>query len=175
LSESGEVRIVKWLPAIVAALVLAAGVARAETLTPRAFTDAVAAAATAAMPSAQVTVKGDLQLEARGPDGASIASDLSNAYDLYLRSPQRLDDIIRHSVGAFADTARLIDAKVDRSRIIAVVKPLRWVDAMQQAAPGILTKPFNTELAIVYAEDRPSSIHFLLASDDVGDQARLHV
>jgi uncharacterized protein YtpQ (UPF0354 family) len=163
----------RFLLSILSLTLLIVGIARAETLSSQAFTDA-AAAARAAMPSAQVTVKGDLQLEVRGPGGTSVASDLGNAFELYLRSPQRLDHVIGNSVGALIDTVRLIDAKVDRSRIIAVLKPLQWVDAMQQAAPGILTEPFNTELAIVYAEDRPSSMHFLMASDDVGDRARLH-
>jgi uncharacterized protein YtpQ (UPF0354 family) len=36
-----------------------------------------------------------------------------------------------------------------------------------------LTEPFNSELAIVYVEDRPSSMRFLTTRDDVGDRARL--
>jgi Protein of unknown function (DUF1444) len=128
----------RFLLSILSLTLLIVGIARAETLSSQAFTDA-AAAARAAMPSAQVTVKGDLQLEVRGPGGTSVASDLGNAFELYLRSPQRLDHVIGNSVGALVDTVRLIDAKVDRSRIIAVLKPLQWVDAMQQAAPGILT------------------------------------
>ncbi len=43
-------------------LMMLTGPARAEPLSRRVFTDAVAAAATAAMPSARVTVTGDLQL-----------------------------------------------------------------------------------------------------------------
>jgi len=37
----------------------------------------------------------------------------------------------------------------------------------------LLTEPFNSELTIVYAEDRPSSIRFLMTRDDVGDHAKL--
>ncbi len=39
--------------------------------------------------------------------------------------------------------------------------------------PEILTEPFNSELAIVYAEDRPQSLRYLMTGDDVGDRAQL--
>jgi hypothetical protein len=94
-SESGEVRIVKWLPAIVAALVLAAGVARADTLTPRAFTERVACATMAAMPSAKVALNGDLQFVVRYANGAPASWDLAKAYKSYEREPQHLDDIVQ--------------------------------------------------------------------------------
>ncbi len=46
--------------------------------------------------------------------------------------------------------------------------------AQKAEAPQVLTEPFNSELAIVYAEDLPSSMRFLTTRDDVGDRARLH-
>jgi hypothetical protein len=112
-------------PFLIALMLFAGSAARAENLSPRAFTDAVAAAATVQVPSAQAVVKGDLQLEARGPGGASITSDLGNTYELYLRSPPQLDDLVRQAVGALADVVRYGQAKVDRSRIIPVLKPER--------------------------------------------------
>src|SRR6202021_4285810 len=85
LAESGEVRIVKKPWAIVAAVVLAAivpaaGVAHADTLAPRAFTQRVARAVLAAMPSAKVALSGDLQFVVRYPNGASATSDLGKAF-----------------------------------------------------------------------------------------------
>jgi uncharacterized protein YtpQ (UPF0354 family) len=161
-----------------------AGAAGAETLDPRAFTDAAAAAATAAIRSAKVTVTGDLQLETRSANGKTTTTDLTNAYQLYVRDPQHLDALIHRAVGALADTVQTADAKLapDRSRIVPIFKPRRWVEGLrralsaQQAAqvPETLTEPFNAELAIVYVEDRPSSMRFLTTRDDVGDRTRLH-
>jgi uncharacterized protein YtpQ (UPF0354 family) len=73
-------------------------------------------------------------------------------------------------------------AKVDRSRIIPVLKPRLWVDGVLQAqrtqttaaqSPEFLTEPFNMELTVVYAEDLPSTTHFLMGRDEVGDRAQL--
>jgi uncharacterized protein YtpQ (UPF0354 family) len=172
----------KFSLSILGLALLLVGIARAETLRSQAFTDTAAAAARAAVPSAQVAVKGDLQLEARGPGGARITLDLGNTYEIYLRSPQRLDDLIHHAADALVDAMRFDHAKVDRSRIIPVLKPRRWLDGLLQAqrtqttsaqSPEFLTEPFNTELAVVYAEDLPSTTHFLMARDDFGDRAQL--
>src|SRR5262249_16996182 len=95
--------VMKFLSSILGLVFLLVGIARAETPRPKAFT-AAAAAARAAVPSAQVAVKGDLQLEARSPGGAKVTLDLGNTYELYLHSPQRLDDLIRHAADALVDT-----------------------------------------------------------------------
>ncbi len=46
--------------------------------------------------------------------------------------------------------------------------------AKVEPKPEILTEPFNSELAVVYAEDRPQSLRYLTTRDDVGDRAQLH-
>jgi uncharacterized protein YtpQ (UPF0354 family) len=162
---------------------LVIGVARAETLSSRAFTEVAAAAARAAMPSAQITVKGNLHLETRSARGEEITTDLHNAYEMYLGAPERRDDIIRSYIGVLVESLTFADTKpaLDRSRIVPVLKPQRWVDGarqVQKAAkvepkPELLTDPFNSELAIVYAEDRPQSLRYLTTRDDVGDRAKL--
>jgi uncharacterized protein YtpQ (UPF0354 family) len=182
----------KFLLSILTLSLLLIGIARAETtLTPQAFTDAAAAAARAAMPSAQVTVTGNLHLETRSAHGEEITTDLHNAYETYLRTPERRDDIIRSYVDVLAESVTYADTKpaLDRSRVVPVLKPQRWVDGARQAEgnakadpkqdpkqdpkPEILTDPFNSELAIVYAEDRPQSLRYLMTTDDVGDRAQL--
>lgn len=173
----------KFLSAAVAGFLLAISIARAETLNPHAFTEAAAAAAKTAMPSAQVTVAGDLHLETRSQGGESVTTDLTNAYNTYLRVPGRLDDVIRAYIGVLVDAVHFSDAKdkLDRSRIVPVLKPLRWVEGARQVQkeakvqppPEILTEPFNSELAIVYAEDRPQSLRYLTTRDDIGDRAEL--
>jgi uncharacterized protein YtpQ (UPF0354 family) len=178
----------KFLLSILTLSLLLIGTARAETtLTPQAFTDAAAAAARAAMPSAQVTVTGNLHLETRSAHGEEITTDLHNAYETYLRTPERRDDIIRSYVDVLAESVTYADTKpaLDRSRVVPVLKPQRWVDGARQAQSNakvdpkpepmleILTDPFNSELAIVYAEDRPQSLRYLMTTDDVGDRAQL--
>jgi uncharacterized protein YtpQ (UPF0354 family) len=163
---------------------LIAGHAEAEVLTPRAFTDAFAAAATAAMPSATVTVKGDLYLDTRDTGGKTTTSDLRNAYERYVGDPQHLADVIRRYVALLAETIQASNAKLslDHSRIVPVLKSQRWLDSLQTpskgagaaAVPEPLNEPFNDELAIVYAEDREHSIRFLTTRDDAGDRSKLH-
>ncbi len=163
------------------AIVACADAVRAETLSPRLFTAAFAAAATAALPDAKVAVAGDLHLETRGADGNTTTTDLHNAYEIYLADPSRLDTVIKRYVAVLAETVRLGGVKpppVDRLHIVPVLKSADWVETIQQlrkAVPAtqLLTEPFIGQLMIVYAEDRPSSIRFLMMGDDVGDRASL--
>jgi uncharacterized protein YtpQ (UPF0354 family) len=181
LAESGEVRIVRLLPAIVAALMLAAGVARADTLAPRAFTERVARAVLEAMPSANVAVNGDLQFVVRFPNGTSATSDLAKAYVSYQREPQHLDDIVQAQVSALMEAGGDANGlpKLDRTRIVPVIKDRQWFDAMQrrgreQTPPlDLVAEPLNGELVVVYAENRLGALRILSSRDDVGDRARL--
>jgi hypothetical protein len=52
--------VMKFLLSLFVAVILVVGIAQAETPSSKAFTEAAAAAARAAIPSAQVTVNGDL-------------------------------------------------------------------------------------------------------------------
>lgn len=147
----------------------------ADTVSPHAFTEAFATAATAAMPSAKVTVKGDLWLETRDAGGNATTTDLHNAYAVYRAHPTDLDSVVRGYVAVLADSVSLNGTAppVDRSRIVPVLKPRVWAETVQRqrgATPAtqLLTEPFTDELTIVYAEDRPSSIRFLMTRDDVG-------
>lgn len=160
-------------------LVGAAMAAAATLLTPQGFTAAFAAAATAALPAAKVTVAGDLHLETRSAHGETITTDLRNAYQVYLDDPAQLDAVIRRYVAVLADAVDAATQSLDRSRIVPVLKPKAWVEAVQQQRQGtpaaqLLTEPLNSELTIVYAEDQPSSVRFLMMCDDVGDRSKLH-
>jgi uncharacterized protein YtpQ (UPF0354 family) len=174
------VRIVKWLPAIIAALVLSAGVVRADTLTPRAFTERVARAVLAAMPSAKVAVNADLQFAVRYANGASASSDLAKAYKSYEREPQHLDDIVQAQVSALMEAGGDADGlpKLDRTRIVPIIKDRPWFEAMQrrgreQSPPQeLVAEPLNSDLVVVYAENRLGALR-ILSSRDVGDRTRL--
>lgn len=167
---------------IILALAMTTGAtAHAKPLNAQAFTAAFAAAMTAALPTADVTVTGDLRLQTRGPNGGTTDTDLRNAYAVYLRDPAHLDAVIKRYAEALAEMVKAGDTvpAVDRSRIVPVIKSTAWVAAVQrrrQAAPAkqLLTEPLNAELTIVYVEDRPTSMRFLMTGDDVGDRNKLH-
>jgi uncharacterized protein YtpQ (UPF0354 family) len=166
----------------VAVLMLFAGSASAKTLSPRAFADAVAAAAAATMPSAKVTVTGDLQVVVRYANGARATSNLDKSYKIYEQEPQRLDGLIQGQIAALLGAAGDANGlpKPERSLIIPVIKDRQWFDETQrrgtaQTPPlGLLAEPLNSELVVVYAEDRPGALRFLSTRDDVGDRAQLH-
>jgi uncharacterized protein YtpQ (UPF0354 family) len=173
---------------VAAALVLAvvmfagfAGAAEAEPLTPQAFTAAFAAAAAAALPAAKVAEAGDLHLETNIAGGGTVTTDLHNAYQTYLGDPARLDAVIRGYVAVLVEALQVKDGTltIDRTHIVPVLKPIAWVRAIQQRrqptpAKQLLTESFNGELMIVYAEDRPSAVRYLMTGDDVGDRSKLH-
>jgi len=172
---------VKWLPAIVAVLALAAGVAQADTLTPRVFTERVARAVLAAMPSAKVAVNGDLQFVVRYPNGASASSDLAKAYKSYEREPQHLDDIVQAQVSALLEAGGDANGlpKLDRTRIVPLIKDRQWFEQVQhrgreQTPPQeLVAEPLNSDLVVVYAENRLGALRILSSRDDVGDRTRL--
>ena len=70
---------------------------------PRAFTEAAAAAAKAAMPSAEVTVRNDLEFVVVFANGAQGTPNLIEAYQIYQRQPERLNDLIQAQVTAFSE------------------------------------------------------------------------
>lgn len=171
----------KLLSAIIGAILFAAGVARAETLTPRSFTEVVARAVTAAMPSAKVTVNEDLQFVVRYANGASATSNLAKAYTSYEREPQTLDDLVHAQITALQEAGGDANGlpKLDRSRIIPVIKDRQWFEQTQrrgreQTPPQeLVAEPLNSELVVVYAEERLGTLRILSTRDDVGDRARL--
>jgi uncharacterized protein YtpQ (UPF0354 family) len=171
----------KLVPTIAAALVLAAGVAHADTLAPRAFTEHVARAAMAAMPSATVAVNGDLQFTVRYPSGASATADLAKAYQSYQQEPQHLDDLVQAQVAALMAAGGDGNGlpQLDRARIIPLIEDRQWFEQAQrrgreQTPPQqLLGEPLNNELAVVYAENRRGALRILSTRDDVGDRTRL--
>lgn len=164
---------------IAAAMMVLAGAVRAEVLSPQAFTEAFAAAVVKAEPSAQVTVIGELRTDTRNAKGEATTSDLRNAYNVYRLNPQDLDGILAKYAGLLIDILHAGDAPpLDRARIVPVIKTQRWLDGVRQEMTTPerqpLTEPYNSELIVAYAEDRPSSIRYLNGHDDVGDRAKLH-
>jgi uncharacterized protein YtpQ (UPF0354 family) len=169
--------------AVFCAFMLCASVSAgaAEIMSPRAFTEAFAAAARAALPSAQVVVKDDLNVETRPVGGEATVSDLHNAYNRYRTDPEHLQQIMQGYVATLAEAAQAT-ATIDRAHIVPVLKNNAWVDSTRKALAALtpekarepLTEPFNSKLTVVYVEDHAHSIRYLTTRDDVGDRAKLH-
>ena len=166
--------------AVLAAMVLFSGTARAEVLSPQAFTEAFAKAAQAAVPDAKVTITGELQTETHYANHETITSDLRNAHSTYRQAPAELDEVLRRYVGVLAEAVAGAGT-VDRSRIVPVIKSRRWLDGLREdrkaqhleLTPEPLTEPYNSELIVAYAEDRPTSIRYLTTRDDIGGLDRV--
>jgi uncharacterized protein YtpQ (UPF0354 family) len=117
----------------------------------------------------------------RYANGASASSDLAKAYKSYEREPQHLDDIVQAQVSALMEAGGDANGlpKLDRTRIVPVIKERQWFEAMQrrgreQTPPQeLVAEPLNSELVVVYAENRLGALRILSSRDDVGDRTRL--
>lgn len=148
--------------------------AHAEPLTPKAFTDELVRVLAPKMPAGAVSVRGDLDLIIKRTGGGELKISLANSYQDYLRDPARLGEIVSTYVTAVATpvTAR----KVDRSRVVPVIKDRQWIDDTRAQLikdgatklPGHKVEDFNEHLMIVYAEDDPLRTRYLASAEDVG-------
>jgi uncharacterized protein YtpQ (UPF0354 family) len=152
---------------IVVVLLILAGsgtMARAELLSSGPFTGQFASALQAAMPSTSVAVARDLQLTV----------NLENAYREYSSDPKRFDHLVRSYAAAITAPAAVSSAKLDRTRIVPVIKDRPWLvevqDAFrkQDAALQPVFDEFSNELVVVYAEDRDNRTRYLTSAEDLG-------
>jgi uncharacterized protein YtpQ (UPF0354 family) len=154
-------------------LVAFCGAVRAQTLNSQAFTQEFARALTTALPSATVTVKGDLALSVKEASGLDRTIFLTNPYREYSLDPKRFGDIVKGFVAAMARSGTG-QAKLDRSRVVPVIKDRQWLVDLHKMhkAQGNdqehLSESFNNELIVVYAEDDPTRMRYLTTSEDIG-------
>ena len=152
-------------------LLLSFAVAQAKPLSPGEFTARFATALRAELRGATVTVQTDLDLVIKDDQGWEAHAFLDNAYREYLAgSADAPDTIIERYVASIAEQQRRMTAKVDRARIVPVVKDRQWLIEMQQQDPkqngaAQISEPYNDDLVILYAEDTPHNIHYLVPSE----------
>jgi uncharacterized protein YtpQ (UPF0354 family) len=159
--------------------------ARAANLSPTAFTLEFVRAFAASGTSASVTVKADLEVNIRYPDGRTLTAYLANAYKDYSADPARLGELVkahvvawsRPAAGAPASTA----AALDRSRIVPVVKDRQWLADLHGTLkargvaqpPEFLVEDFADELIVIYAEDDPNRTRYLTTAEIDMDRGEL--
>jgi len=148
--------------------------ARAETMSPEAFTDHFAGALEAAAPSKGVVVLRPLQLRFNYLGGGFSDINLSNTYREYIGSPDRLDELVRLLANA---TQNPLPPKLDRARIAPTIKDRVWLAEIQplfrSRGDEALFDPLNSHLVIVYVEDSDTRARYLNSRDDVGDRSAL--
>lgn len=145
------------------------GKAGSEVPDPGAFTRAYADALAKAESGFTVEIVNDLELRVTTADGKQSTAFLNNAYDVCVHNPGATDKVIEQFVAASADTALTLEERVDRTRIVPVIKDAAWLQETRQAMldrgakelKDNVYEPFSSELVIVYAEDLPRNIRYI--------------
>ncbi len=138
-------------------------------MTPLQFTEEFVKALRLASPSIKVLVKTDLELQITNSAGKDSSAFLDNAYKEYLQDPKAIRDVIQRFTVSYLEP-RDDEAKVDRARIVPIIKDRQWLSEIAQSLKNRgANKPienvfeeFNEQLVIVYAEDSPKNIRYLI-------------
>lgn len=141
----------------------------AKQLSPVEFTREFAKELRSGQPGLRVDIRGDKQLSLTNARGKTSTAYLDNAYTEYLRDPGAFRTIIKKFIDGLSEMARNDDA-MSRAQIVPVVKDRMWITDIREALikrgaenpPEHLYDDLNEELIIVYAEDNPKSIRYLL-------------
>jgi uncharacterized protein YtpQ (UPF0354 family) len=149
----------------------------AAGLSPRVFTEKVAAGLAARLPNYKFTVTGEFDIARKDPDGGEATVRTRNFYDDYKRDAANLDEIV--DLMATATTSNCCGGKLDPARIVPVIKDRAWLDDNRPALKvkgrdlDFIFEDFNNELVIVYAEDTEHTMRYLTSNEDIGDRKDL--
>jgi len=143
-----------------------------EPLSQGTFTDLYLAYLKKSATDAEFERTADLELKVRMADGASHSIFLDNAYNQYRRDPGQRDEILETYIRSFLEVTSNREAAINPSRIVPVIKDRGWMEGIQATLrerggneaddlPAYVCDPYNSELAIFYAEDSPKNIRYL--------------
>jgi uncharacterized protein YtpQ (UPF0354 family) len=150
--------------ALLCVLLCAPGEATAQD--GRDYTEKVAQGLRAKLPQAAVTVTGDFTLSIKGADGLETTLSTRNLHDNYKKDPTNLGAIVEIYAGGLTQSS---SGKLDRARIIPVIKDRPWVESIQRTLGyEPLFEDFNKELVVVYAEDSDTRTRYLGAKEWIG-------
>jgi uncharacterized protein YtpQ (UPF0354 family) len=142
-----------------------------EPLSPREFNRQFVLALTSALPSANITVKGDFEVTIKDAEGKEATVFLDNAYATYSQDQTRLQDVIATYVSSLVEM-RHRPPTFDRSRIVPIIKDRAWLEEIRKSLSARARPPddivfdeLNDELLVFYAEDTPKNIHYLTPKD----------
>jgi uncharacterized protein YtpQ (UPF0354 family) len=149
-------------------LALAALACGPQPLAPAEFRGEIEKAFAMGHPELTLEAQSDLQLQVLDAAGKEkMTLFLDNAYKEYLQSPERFQEIVTRYVASLPEASEL--AAVDRAQIVPVIKDDAWIAESIAAVKerggkgpaGYVTEPYNAQLTILYAEDRPKQIRYL--------------
>ncbi|ADE11348.1 DUF1444 family protein [Sideroxydans lithotrophicus] len=152
-------------------------IATAAPLSADQFTKVFAKELKKAQPAINLTVKGDLLLIIKDPDGKETTTFLNNAYSQYLLDPTAVDEILKKYITSFVEATGK-SAPLERTRIVPIIKDRNWIAEIKESvkqrgskqAPENVYEDFNEELVILYAEDTPTNITYFAPKslDEIG-------
>ncbi|HXO20858.1 MAG TPA: DUF1444 family protein [Thermoanaerobaculia bacterium] len=126
------------------------------------------------MPGASVRVVAPLRVEIRGPGGA-VTQDLHSLWQQCQLTPDSCDANVRRAVRLLARNQALASLKLDRKRVVAVIKDTGWVEATGRSlrsapggkAPGVelVASRLVGDLWMVSAFDLPDGIRMMNGDD----------
>lgn len=146
----------------------------AAPLSQRQLAEAFVKALTKAQPDAQVTIKANLEVAIRYPDGGEHIAYLDNAYAMVRDNPANVQSVLDTMVAALGETRASKASAIDRERIVPVVKDRAWLRDIQATLKASgkdgkdggfhnVVEDLNDELVIVYAQDTPKNIDYFSA------------
>ncbi len=150
-------------------LCLAALACGPRPLAPVEFRGEVERAIAAAHPELSLEAPSDLQLRVLDAAGKTkMTLFLDNAYEEYLRSPEGLQEVVTRYVASLLEASEL--RAVERAQIVPVIKDNAWIaesiaavkERGGEGPAAYVTESYNAQLTILYAEDRPNQIRYLI-------------
>jgi len=169
-SCSAALRII--VVALFAIVALLPAARAAAPLSREAFTQNFVAALQAARPGVKIHIIRPLGLEIVDENGGIVTANLENAFLDYRLDPADLDGVVREYVAIYA-AAAVFNRPTDPARIVPVVKSRQWIAdyaaLMKEEGYGdeavAVHDLLNSELVVVYAEDRGKNYRFLAPGD----------
>ena len=149
---------------------LCAGCSCQDASTPAAFTREYAAALQKALPDTQVEIAEDLHLKVTPKGKGEHQLFLDNAYKMFEQNPEEKSAIIKEYITAWLETITESKDEIDPTHIVPVIKDRPWLHEVQQALLERGAKrpieyvydDLNAELVVLYAEDSPKNIRYLV-------------
>lgn len=161
----------KRFVAILLCAILAAPAA-AQVLSKRAFTRQFVEVLRAEAPGMAITIKGEMELAVEDPSGKELTVYLDNAYAQYSADPKARKEVMQSYVRGLLESAK-DEAPIDRARIVPVIKDRGWLAEIRKSLKvrggkqpaGNVFEDLNEDLLIVYAEDTPRNIRYLISDN----------
>jgi uncharacterized protein YtpQ (UPF0354 family) len=111
-------------------------------------------------------VKEDFLLSIKAANGLETTVSTRNLYDDYKKNRVALGEIVAQYAKSLTEKS---SGKLDRARIIPVIKDRPWVESLQRSLGyEPLFEELNSELVVVYAEDTDTRTRYLGAKEDIG-------